>query len=198
MLSFPPSEFAPSPAPHPASWQLPGGWGPPIWDPLPAPGDFPVVLANKQRPESFWHDLQPSPSPASPPPNLRWWKISGPSRPACWKGTSSEGNKGWANEEMHHWISPNHMDLKTCQTGLKLANTQENLLNATVMIHLDSLRFWNKKWQWHNCIYSPTRVTIPPQLLSKRWDKGVKAKTERAACVATARKGELRRVEGSG
>lgn len=33
------------------------------------------------------------------------------------------------------------MDLKTRQTGLKLASTQENLLNATVMIHLDSLQF---------------------------------------------------------
>lgn len=37
------------------------------------------------------------------------------------------------------------MDLKTRQTGLKLANTQKNLLNATVMIHLDSLQFRNER-----------------------------------------------------
>lgn len=150
------------------------------WRPAPQdPWEFPAVLANKQRPECFLHDLQPSPSPVSPPPYLRWSKITVPSRPACWKGTKLEGNKGWPNEEMHRWISPNHMDLKTRLTGLKLANTQENLLNATVIIHSDSLQFWNKKWQRND--YSPHTVTIPALLL--RWDKGMKAKTYSIMCI---------------
>lgn len=71
------------------------------------------------------------------------------------KGARVEGNKGWPNQEMHHCISPNHMDLKTRQTGLKLANTQKNLLNATVMIHLDSLQFRNERWQGRDWIYFP-------------------------------------------
>lgn len=119
------------------------------------PLGIPSGAGSQERPECFLHDLQLSPSPASPPLNLRWSKITMPSRSACWKWTRLEGNKGWPNEEMHQWISPNHVDLKTCQTGLKLANTQENLLNATVMIHLDSLQFWTKKRRWNNCIYHP-------------------------------------------
>lgn len=114
-----------------------------------------MALANKQRPDCFLHDLQPSPSPPNPVPSLRWWKITMPSRLAHWKRARLEENKGQPNQETHHWISPNHMDLKTCQTGLKLANTQENLLNATVMIHWDSLQFENDKWQWNDCIYFP-------------------------------------------
>lgn len=137
------------PPPHPASCllRLLGGWRPPTWAlcklkaSFPKSWEFQVALANKHRPDCFSHDLQPGPSPTTPAPNLRWWKITMPSRPALWKRARLEGNKGQPNQETHHWISPNHMDLKTCQTGLKLANTQENLLNATVMIHRDSLQF---------------------------------------------------------
>lgn len=39
-------------------------------------------------------------------------------------------------------------DFETCQTSLKLANAQENhLLNASWMIHLEPLHFWNDEQQ---------------------------------------------------
>lgn len=42
---------------------------------------------------------------------------------------------------MHHRVFPK-TDFETCQTGLKLANAQENhLLNASWVIHLEPLQF---------------------------------------------------------
>lgn len=75
------------------------------------------------------------------------------------------------------------MDFETCQTGLKLANTQENhLLNASGMIHLDPLQSWNDKRQWKWLYLSPrkrTQIFSPPS--SKIWDKESKwrLKTQR-------------------
>lgn len=153
-----------SPRPIPASWMgLPGGrrpptgpstgWGPAPWRPLGIPSG--------ERPGSFLHDLRPSPSPSTPPPNPRWGEIRRQVNWWLWtlstllEGAWVEGNKGWPNQEMHRCISPNHTDLKTRQTGFKLANTQKNLLNATVMIHWDSLQFQNEKWQCNDWIYFP-------------------------------------------
>jgi len=62
------------------------------------------------------------------------------------------------------------MDLKTCQTGLKLANTQENLLNATVMIHLDSLQFWNQKMTVKR-LYLPSPTQYESQSPHLSWDE---------------------------
>lgn len=183
ILSFPQSEFCPL-----SSSRLPGGsllvsggLSPGGLCELKAssqrPRGIPSRAGSQERPECFLHDLQLSPSPASPPLNLRWSKITVPSRSACWKGTRLEGNKGWPNEEMHQWISPNHMDLKTCQTGLKLANTQENLLNATVMIHLDSLQIWNEKMTVKR-LYLPSPTQNESQSPHLFWD-GMKAWKQR-------------------
>lgn len=90
----------PLPTPNQACRKLPSGWLPPtqalreLKASSPKTPEMPVEPANKQRPGCFLCDLQPSPSPASPPANLRWWKITVPSRLACWKAARLEGVRG--------------------------------------------------------------------------------------------------------